>query len=195
MRFLFSGDDSLRARAAVSVSPLLPLLAVVAVYLGYGKLFFMAALAALLHECGHLLAAFFFNVNVQSIRFSLFGAEIMLSPCSRGREAVIAASGIALNLLFAALFWMPWRLFAVLHLILAAFNALPVYPLDGGRLLRLLLAEERKTQIVSLTFCALLLIAAFLLSIISSDWLPFFAASVLCARAMLETIAFFRAVG
>lgn len=108
-------------------------------------------IAAGLHEAGHLAALRHYGVPVRAIRLTAFGAEIdapRLARLSYGRELAVVLAGPAVNLLCGGLLalaglWFSWEcafLFSGAHLALAAFNLLPVLPLDGGRALYLLAA-------------------------------------------------------
>ncbi|GAB4441913.1 MAG: site-2 protease family protein [Chloroflexi bacterium OHK40] len=110
--------------------------------------------SVLLHELGHALVARRLTVPVQSITLFAFGgvAEVDAEAPGPGAELVIAVAGPAVSLLLALgaglLWWLrapgnPGDLTALLaaHLalanaIMALFNLLPGYPMDGGRVLR-----------------------------------------------------------
>lgn len=112
-------------------------------------LFFSSVLA---HEFGHALAAQAEGIRVSCIvLFSLGGmAHIEYEPRTPRSEFRIVAAGPFANLVLGALFFIiGWaaRLdsplvyilgiyLAEVNLMLAAFNLLPAYPMDGGRLLR-----------------------------------------------------------
>lgn len=105
--------------------------------------------AAAVHECGHWLLLRLFHVPVTAFHITLFGAEMRTINSSLSYPAEIAAvlAGPGANLLFgAALLHLsgvcpfPFSAAAGAHFALALFNLLPVYPLDGGRLLELLLS-------------------------------------------------------
>ena len=144
--------------------------------------------AAALHELGHLAAMRYYGV-------SALGAELDAPALARlpyGRELIVTLAGVTVNLFCAVLLallglrtWREWCfVFAGAHLVLAAFNLLPVVPLDGARALCLALsfflgptAGERVTAAVSLA-CSLALCALGLkLSLeLHSGWLFAFAA-------------------
>ena len=103
------------------------------------------AAAAVLHELGHIAAAWGLGVRVRRLRVDLFGARMELEGLlSYGQEFFTAAGGPLVNFLCAALVhprvsrgdW-PWgSLFLGASLVLGGVNLLPVGTLDGGRMLR-----------------------------------------------------------
>lgn len=119
-------------------------------------------LAAALHEGGHLLAARWRGVPVRALSMTAFGCvlDFVDGALVRDRDLLwIAAAGPLCNLLFALLCVTPWvgrwrgaALFGAEHLLLALFNLLPVFPLDGAVLCAGLLkpnvGERRAEQVV-----------------------------------------------
>lgn len=116
-----------------------------------------------LHELGHSLTAMRFGVGVRRILLLPIGgmAEFDSIPREPGRELLITVAGPAVNFALAALLWLfvqapaAWPFgeyeftadalgFAQLllhwNLIMGFFNLIPVFPMDGGRILRALLA-------------------------------------------------------
>ena len=112
-----------------------------------------------LHELGHSLVAMRFGFPIDSITLWIFGgiAQLTDQPEDWKEEFLIAIAGpvvsIALGVLsYAALVVLPQGLptvrfvvgyLALMNLVLAAFNLLPGFPMDGGRVLRALLARTR----------------------------------------------------
>ncbi|HVR04359.1 MAG TPA: site-2 protease family protein [Polyangia bacterium] len=113
----------------------------------------MVAGSVLLHELGHALVARHLNVRVSEIGLHFFGGAARLAGLPRrpGDEIAIAAAGPAVSFMLAgmghglaAVTRVPvFALFGWVNLVLGAFNLLPVFPSDGGRILRALLARRR----------------------------------------------------
>jgi Zn-dependent protease/predicted transcriptional regulator len=128
--------------------------------------------SVLIHELAHALVSQARGIRVQDITLFLFGGATRARVESRGPgdEFLIAAVGPLTSGLLAALFWivdvlargaLPASLtgmfgyLAWVNLLLAAFNLVPGFPLDGGRLLRSVLwratgSFRRATRIASL---------------------------------------------
>jgi Zn-dependent protease len=124
-------------------------------------------LCVVLHEYGHALTARQFGVDTKDIILSPIGgiARLDFIPENPREEILIAIAGPAVNLVIAtvllgiAIFFTPywvdlgsrqfWGLdyaqpiviiIAKINLILLAFNMVPAFPMDGGRVFRALLS-------------------------------------------------------
>ena len=96
--------------------------------------------AAVLHEVGHCLALRLVGGRFSGLRLGVLGA--VLETDSRlltyGRELFVVLAGPCVNILAAwALTRQGMDVAAGAHLVLAFFNLLPLWPLDGGRALEL----------------------------------------------------------
>ena len=98
---------------------------------------FLAAMTV--HELAHAAVLLLLGGRIESVRLSFAQVELRTGLLSDRTELWSTAAGPGINLLCGWLFrrWMP--AFAAVSLLLALFYLLPVWPLDGGRLLRTLL--------------------------------------------------------
>ena len=93
------------------------------------------ALAAAFHEFCHLIALRCCHVSVQQLKLGLFGAVITTGAMQPKQELVCAAAGPAGSMILVSLArWIP--ITALFGLAQGIFNLLPLYPLDGGRIVR-----------------------------------------------------------
>jgi Zn-dependent protease/CBS domain-containing protein len=110
--------------------------------------------SVLVHELMHALMAQNLRVPIAGITlFALGGvSEMKQEPPSPSAEFLIAIVGPVASFVLAGFFWLVWRVleregpdpsFAAvalylvgLNAVVAAFNLLPAFPLDGGRVLR-----------------------------------------------------------
>ena len=111
----------------------------------------------LLHELGHAVTARRLGMHINGITLFLFGgvSELGEEPPSAGVEFLMAVAGPAVSLLLGVVFGLlttagynggwPHPLVLVLGYLAAvnglvlAFNLVPAFPLDGGRVLRSIL--------------------------------------------------------
>ncbi|MFD0914821.1 site-2 protease family protein [Pseudahrensia aquimaris] len=148
----------------------------------------------LLHELSHSFMARKFGLNVHNITLFIFGgvAELESEPKSPKAEFWIAIVGPFTSLMLAAAFSLPNLVFGqsdsatpflvitnylvLINFVIAVFNMLPAFPLDGGRVFRALLWHIKKdllsaTKLASAVGNAFgfLLIVAGVLSIFSTS--------------------------
>lgn len=132
----------------VHVSASFFLLAALALIVSPMEIAASVLLAALLHECGHLLALKAFRVPVEGLRLTALGAELYARGARRlsyARELVVTLAGCGMNLVCGVLtawfslhyVWVEGFVFAGAHILLCAFNLLPIPPLDGSHALNL----------------------------------------------------------
>lgn len=105
--------------------------------------------ATAVHELCHILALRCFRVRIICISLGINGAAIQTSPLPLKQELICAAAG-PLGSFLCILLLNFFPLVAFCGLIQGLYNLLPVYPMDGGRILRclsLLLFPDRSPLI------------------------------------------------
>ncbi|WP_439154278.1 site-2 protease family protein [Yoonia sp.] len=119
----------------------------------------------IVHELSHSLVARRCGVQIKGITLFVFGgvAELESEPRAPGAEFWIALAGPAASFALAFLFWTVTLLARVLSLpelvtalfaymalantVLAVFNLLPAFPMDGGRVMRAVLWKRMGDQL------------------------------------------------
>lgn len=154
----------------------------------------------LFHELAHSVVALHYRIPVISITLFVFGglARIGREPTRAIQEFNIAVAGPISSFLLAGLFYVLYVLaagmgtvaalcgwLALINFVLATFNLIPGFPLDGGRILRAAVwawtgSYVRATRFASRSgqFFAYLLIlggilVGFQVNLISGLWLAF----------------------
>ncbi len=113
----------------------------------------------MLHELGHSLVGIRYGFPIDSITLWLFGGIAQLTDQSQDwrQEFNIAIAGPAVSVVlglvsYVVMIILPIQFdaarfifgyLAVMNTALAAFNMLPGFPMDGGRVLRALLTRNR----------------------------------------------------
>lgn len=111
-------------------------------------------ISIVLHELGHSIVAIFYGIRVRSIVLFMFGgmAQTEKEPNTPAAEFWIAIAGPLVSLILAAVFYVLYHAFgaysqplsvicewlASINFMVAVFNLIPGFPLDGGRVFRAL---------------------------------------------------------
>ena len=114
-----------------------------------------------LHEFGHVLAARGYGIRTPDITLLPIGgvARLERMPRKPSEELVVAISGPLVNVIIAAAIWLGFGIETAFHpgydflksggffeklmmwnIFMVAFNLIPAFPMDGGRVLRAVFA-------------------------------------------------------
>jgi Zn-dependent protease/predicted transcriptional regulator len=191
----------------------------------YWGLGFLAAVllfvAVLMHELAHSLVARARGLPVKSITLFIFGgiSDLEQDPASPGVEFQVTIVGPVSSLIIAAVCWgsalalrgVPligavFGYLAIANGLLAFFNLIPGFPLDGGRVLRAILWKltgslrtatrwaTRVSQVIAFLFILVGIWLFFSGNLLGGLWLGFIGwfllgtAQAANAQVMLETL-------
>jgi Zn-dependent protease/predicted transcriptional regulator len=179
--------------------------------------------SVILHEMGHALVAVRNGVPVRGIMLLPIGGVTLMDPQEHlgsiknaVRETWIAIAGPMVNLFLAAvaaalllmpgvnLWERPWITTAALsksffwtNVSLFAFNLLPAFPMDGGRVLRAWLARKMEYQQATrraVTIGNMFAVMFMFLGFVNSPWLMMLGLFMFIAAQMEERTVLFQSV-
>ena len=119
----------------------------------YNRMFIFAFIWVFLHEVTHILIALKYGCKFYNISFHIFGLNAELSDINilKDKEKIfIYSSGAVFNIAVAVfLYFLSFKYSNSfietsinLNIGLAVFNLLPAYPLDGSRILEIILSKK-----------------------------------------------------
>lgn len=116
----------------------------ICIFSGYIKNILIIFIIIFIHELGHILFIKLFKYKIINIDIYPFGGYIKIDKMintSINKDILITLGGIILQLVLY-INTCKYYLFSYYNLIIIIFNLLPIIPLDGSKLLNLLLEKK-----------------------------------------------------
>lgn len=137
------------------------------------RIYTILMLFAFIHELGHLIAGVSLGLKVKNINIMPFGVSINFEDYSNRyviKKIIIAMAGPLINLIIVILGicneWEEDIIYS--NVLIGMFNLIPLYPLDGGRILKCIVqltSNSKEAEIITYKLSNTLII---ILTIISS---------------------------
>ena len=130
------------------INPLVYIFIVIMFLTGSFKEFIIIYSLIIIHECGHILFSYLFKLKIKHIYlYPLGGISVVESNLNIHpiKELIILMMGPIFQqiayLLLSVLFPYYIKIIKVYHSGILLFNLLPIYPLDGGKIVNVLLQK------------------------------------------------------
>lgn len=160
-------------KSKIRIHPSMILVIIITIALGYIEQFFILLFVTTIHELSHVLIGLCYRLQVAKITFMPIGEAAVLKDIEGLKpyqKYLIIAAGPLSNILLGTIiyvFFIPkypnLYFFMAANYSIGLFNCLPIYPLDGGRILHQVLGNSfgvlisnETMKIVSKIFCGVL---------------------------------------
>jgi len=107
---------------------------------------------AFVHELSHMICGILLGLKPRTLQIMPFGLSVIFETYESRKminlkKIIIAISGPIINIIIAISTWIINKeLTSIIYsnIIISLFNLLPIYPLDGGRIVKLILKTKYK---------------------------------------------------
>ena len=157
------------------IHPLTYIIALIFIIVGYFKFYLSFMLVLFMHELGHITLSLIFKWNIKNIvllplGFLLKFKDNLNKPLLE--EFFISISGIVFQLIFISLFHSHYLVIS--SNIILIFNLLPIYPLDGSKVINIVLnkiTNFKTSYFLTLLFSFVTIILLISMSVINKSLL------------------------
>lgn len=138
----------------ININPIFFFLAFASIITGLFKDFLVFISIIFFHEMGHIIASLYFNWKIKRINFYPFGGyiefnEILNKPIKE--EMIIVICGLISQIIYFFIIFLLYNssyislnifnLFKHYHYSILLFNLIPIFPLDGIKIVNLILSK------------------------------------------------------
>lgn len=153
----------------LSVHPLFILALAISIFFATADFFIVLTVAVILHELAHAVVAKNLGAVVSRITLTPFGGALNLQTkfLTPHQKCLVYLAGpsasLLLSLLFGVMVWLFPTIFNYLEYLVAAnflvgvINLLPIYPLDGGKILSQYVAAKKILIYSNVVFIGMLI--------------------------------------
>lgn len=155
------------------IHPLTYITALIFILIGYFKFYLYFMLVLLIHELGHITMALIFRWNIKQIVFLPLGVLLKFEDNLNKpliEEFIISISGIIFQLIFIIMIHNNYLVLS--SNIILIFNMLPIYPLDGSKVINILIniiTNFKTSYFLTLLISFITIILLIFLSIINKS--------------------------
>lgn len=182
----------------ISIHPLFLIVTILMIALGYIEQFFILIIITTIHEFSHIIIGKLFGTHFLKIVLYPIGEVAILENILLIRpikKMLIICAGPIVNILLGFVFISIGdsdisKFIAVSNFCIGIFNSIPIYPLDGGKLLHLLLENYigiLNANDIILKISKFFIIIIFILGIVQVVLYPY-NISIICISVYLSNV-------
>ncbi len=187
------------------IHPLFIVLSALLVYFGYFFLLLSYIITVILHEFAHSFVASKLGYKLNQINLMPHGASLSGDNrfFSARDEVLVAIAGPALNIILAILGCAVWWIFpstyfytqqfVYANVVTAAINFLPIFPLDGGRVLLAVMSRNgqrtkaiKKVRLIGIMLSSVILVGFVMTVFFTPNYTMLIFGSFLFITSILE---------
>lgn len=157
----------------IKIHPLSYIIALIFFLMGKFRQYIIFMIIILVHELGHIMAGLLFKWNIDQVLVLPFGCLTKFKECINRpikEEFIISIMGVIFQLMFV------YRLNIFYNNIIIVFNLLPIYPLDGYKILNLIfnkISNFKLSYLISIYISYIITVVILFLIIVKKDFIGF----------------------